>query len=390
MIATIAGVAAASVSGLVLAHGGAWTVLSLVALPRPRATRRDGTGATGPLRMAVIVPAHNEELLLGACLDSLLADVHSPRPEIIVVADNCSDGTAGIARARRVTVLERADRAERGKSYALEHALAHLRTCTAPPDAVVVIDADTTVGPGFLRAMADRLSGGAEAVQAYYQAAPEGEVAALRRLALMLLHYARPLGASRLGLGTGLKGNGMALRWAVVRDGLGGAGITEDAAMTVDLAGRGVRVAFAPLATVLGHMAATYGGAAVQDRRWEAGRLSLAGRALASGVRALRRGDVACAAAAFEVASLPLSLLVALAGAGAALGLVGIGPLWLALAAPASLVTYAGTGWAAARATRRDLRALAAAPRFLVHKASVYAGIAAGRGPAEWQRTGRG
>ena len=81
--------------------------------------------------------------------------------------------------------------------------------------------------------------------------------------------------AGCLGLGTSLKGNGMAMPWDVVRGGLGGAGLAEDAATSLWLARRGIAVRFEPSATVWGQMAASYEDAAVQDRRWEGGRFAL-------------------------------------------------------------------------------------------------------------------
>ncbi|MCC7362938.1 MAG: glycosyltransferase [Dehalococcoidia bacterium] len=381
-------IAVASVPpAVVLAHGAWWSLLSLVALKRPAAI--DVPGGEG-LRLAVVVPAHNEELLIGACVDSLRAAAYERVPEVIVVADNCTDATAAIAREHGATVLERTSETERGKNYALDFALAELRARAEPPDAVVIVDADTTVSPGLYRALGGALAGGAQAVQAHYAAAGgEGDLVALRRLALSLVHWSRPLGAARLGLGSGLKGNGMAFAWPLVRDGFGGSGITEDAAFTVELARRGVAVRFTPGATVWGHMAATYDAASVQDRRWEGGRLALMPRALGAAATALARGNVAAAAGAVEVASLPLTLLGALAAGGVMLAVAGAAPWPLAAGAAGSLAFATVTGLAAARPAKSDLAALRTAPRFVAHKLGVYAGLAARR-PVEWQRTGRG
>lgn len=369
-----------------LAWCGWWTLLGLVALRRPRAIR-DGARA---LRFAVIVPAHNEEDSIERCLQSLAATHYEPAPELIVVADNCTDATADRARRLGATVLERADSERRGKGYALDFALRQIAAGERHPDAVAFVDADSTVSPAFFPALAERLDGGAAAVQAHYAA---GEGAApltrLRRLAFLLIHWSRPLGATRLGLGTGIKGNGMALRWAVARDGLGATGITEDAELTLGLARRGVAVAFAPHAEVRGFMASEYGAARTQDRRWERGRFALLLPALATTVHALARRRVACAAAALEVASPPLSLLAMLA-AGATLGaLLQPDALPIALAASMSILIYVTVGLVAARAPIGDVLALYAAPRFIVHKAAVLASNVFSRAEAQWQRTER-
>lgn len=379
-------VAGTAATAVVLAHGLAWSAFALVALPRPGAL----PPARRPWRLAVIVPAHDEETMLGGTLASLRAAAYDPAPEIIVVADNCGDGTATVAREHGATVLERFDPERRGKSYALSFALAALAERAEPPEAVCFVDADTTVAPTFFAAVTARLDGGAEAVQVHYEAAAgDSPLSQLRHLAFLLVHRARPLGMARLGLGTGLKGNGMAFRWHLIRDGFEGSGITEDAAMTLALAKRGVAVAFEPRAWVRGHMASSYAGARVQDERWEGGRFGLAREALAAAAAALSKGHPATAAAALDVATLPLTLLGALAAAGAVLVLVGGGPAWLAAAAPISLATYVAVGLAGARVSPRELAALAEAPRFIAHKLRTYANLATRRGPAGWERTTR-
>lgn len=383
---TVATVAAGALAGVVLAHGAWWTLLSAVALPRPGRRISDSSG----LRLAVIVPAHNEEAMLGDCLGSLLAAPYEPRPEVVVVADNCDDRTAEIARELGVTVIERTDATRRGKSFALDAALAALRERERPPDAVLFVDADTEVSTSFFAASAGAIAAGAAAVQVHYEAARGDEpVARLRRLAFLLAHWSRPLGMARLGLGSGLKGNGMALRWELVRDGFGGTGITEDAAMTLDLARRGVAVVFEPRAWVRGHMAASYAAAGVQDRRWEGGRFALMGESWRTAARAASQGRFAAAAAATDVGSLPLSLLAADGVVCLGLAAAGVGPAWLLLAAPASLATYVALGLAAARASVADVLALAHAPRFVAYKLGVLARVAARRGPAKWERTSR-
>lgn len=378
-------VLAAAPGAVALVHGAWWTALAIAALRRPVPSE---TG--GGMRFTVMVPAHDEELLVGDCVRSLLAAPWEPRPEVLVVADNCRDATSAVAADAGATVLERTDALNRGKSYALDFAIDQIRRRASQPDAVVVVDADSTVSDSFFAGLAHELGGGAQVCQAYYVVAGgDAPLTRLRRLAFMLVHWARPLGASRLGLGVGLKGNGMAFRWEIAREGLGGQGLTEDADTTLALAARGVAVAFAPGARVSGFMAANYADAGVQDQRWEGGRLALMGKALRVAAGALRRGDRRCAGAALEVAAPPLSVVAGLAVVGAAVSAVGAAPAWLGAAAVASVVAYAATGWTAARAGAQDLLALVQAPRFILHKLRVYAALAARRGPGSWERTTR-
>lgn len=386
-MSTLLALAGTGLSAVAVAHAGSWFLLSALALPRPRRPRAAGRS----WRMAVIVPAHNEADVIAETLESLAADAYIPRPEVVVVADNCDDDTATVARGLGATVLERFDAERRGKPHALDFGLAAIEAREAPPEAYIILDADTVVAPGFFQALADTLDGGAAVVQAQYRAAVGVEAGPrLRALAFSLVHYARPLGAARLGLGMGLKGNGMAFRRELLAGGMPGSGITEDAAATLELASRGVAARFAPHAVVTGRMAPSYAAARVQDRRWEGGRLSLSPRALSVAVRALARGHWSAAGSAMDVAALPLTLAGVLCGAGLALALAGEGSLPLAVTAFGLLVAYPLTGWAAAGVPVRELAVLARAPRFILHKLSALASLALHGVPRTWERTERG
>ena len=363
-----------------------WTLLALIALPRPQRP----SPASRAWRLTVVIPAHDEESTISTTLRSLEAAIPPPG-RVVVVADNCSDSTAEVARTFPVTVLERNDSSRRGKSHALDFALATLRSEQEHPDAVVFLDADTVVDSDFFARVADSLDAGAEVVQGYYQALPgHSELSRLRRLAFALVHWSRPLGARRLGLGATLKGNGMAFRWPVVAEGTGGAGVTEDAAMTLALVRRGIAVDFAPAARLAGLMAENYRDAATQDQRWEGGRVGLLGPSLNAALTALRSGNVRCAGAALEVAAPPLSVtggLAVLAMSGTVLTRSSALPL--AGFAVAATGAYVGIGLLAARPSPRDLWALREVPRFVLHKFAVFARLTRGGAPQGWQRTQR-
>lgn len=368
------------------ACGSWWTILAALALPAPRASRL----ASRTSRTVVVIPAHNEESNLPRTLTSLAAS--DPRPlEVLVVADNCTDDTAGVAAQMGATVLVRDDAGHRGKPYALDFALAELRTRSRQPTAVVFVDADTEVAADCLGWLERRLESGAQVVQAYYQAAPgPSDLSRLRRLALSLVHWARPLGAARLGLGATLKGNGMAFRWDVIADGIGGYGVTEDAAMTLDLARRGIAVAFEPHARVLGLMASDYAAARTQDERWEGGRAGLFSKSIKLALDSAFRGRLDLTGAALEVAAPPLSIVGGLAVASLGLALVTrSASLPLAVYAAGAVSGYVVVGLAAARASRRDLRAFVGLPVFLIHKAGVYARLMTRGAPRQWERTER-
>src|SRR5262245_11617787 len=115
-------------------------ILSLAAVLWQRAPRP----VDPRFRFAVLIPAHNEELLLPRLLRSLAALQYPPDLfDVHVVADNCSDHTAAVAANAGATVHERlSDEMARGKGFALRWLLERLRCQKPGYDAYVVLDAD--------------------------------------------------------------------------------------------------------------------------------------------------------------------------------------------------------------------------------------------------------
>src|SRR5262249_19752039 len=118
-------------------------LLLAAALAKRKSARQTGAIPGSLLRISVLIPAHNEELVLGATLESLNAQDYPGAFEIVVVADNCTDRTAAVALAGGALVLERTNLDERGKGHALNWGLARLLARPEPPDAFVIVDADT-------------------------------------------------------------------------------------------------------------------------------------------------------------------------------------------------------------------------------------------------------
>lgn len=110
----------------------------------------------GPVTVTVLIPAHDEEQSLPGTLASLLGQSHRPE-RVVVVADNCTDGTAAVARAAGVEVFESVDNT-RKKAGALNQALRWLLPGQGDNDVVMVMDADTRLDDGFLEAAVARLS----------------------------------------------------------------------------------------------------------------------------------------------------------------------------------------------------------------------------------------
>lgn len=127
-----------------------WTLVGGVRLTTERLRGdRDppagGAGRLSPADVAVVVPAHNEEPVIAATIDSVLR--LAPAGNVHVVADGCSDATAAIARARGVHVLELSP--GRGKAGGIEAAI---RRFGIPERFAVllIVDADTRLDQRYL------------------------------------------------------------------------------------------------------------------------------------------------------------------------------------------------------------------------------------------------
>ncbi|MDJ0377569.1 glycosyltransferase family 2 protein [Cryobacterium sp. PH31-L1] len=102
----------------------------------------------GPVAITVLIPAHNEEASLPATLCSLLSQSHRPE-RVIVVADNCSDGTVAVALEHGVEVYESVGNTKK-KAGALNQVLASILPDQSDNDIIMIVDADTTLDAGFL------------------------------------------------------------------------------------------------------------------------------------------------------------------------------------------------------------------------------------------------
>ncbi|MDZ7734257.1 MAG: glycosyltransferase family 2 protein [Acidimicrobiia bacterium] len=110
----------------------------------------------GPVTITVLVPAHNERASVGATLESLFEQSRPPE-RIIVVADNCSDDTAQVARRHGAEVVETVDNTKK-KAGALNQVLTGLLEELGDNDCVMVVDADTVLDAGFLAAAVQQLT----------------------------------------------------------------------------------------------------------------------------------------------------------------------------------------------------------------------------------------
>lgn len=349
-------------------------------------------------RFVVVVPAHDEAAGIARTVRSLLAlDWPAEGRRVCVVADNCSDATAEIARGAGAEVFERRDDARRGKGYALEFAFERL-LAQGGFDAVVVVDADTAVAPGLLSAFASRLARGAQACQAFYGVLnPDaGWRTRLITIALAIFHRLRGRGREALGLSCGLRGNGMCFTAETLRRVPHRAfSIVEDLEYGLLLGRAGIRVQYVDEAFVLGEMVSSEKSARSQRQRWEGGRAQMVRRyGWPILGEALRRRDRVLFDLALDVLVPPLGTIaiaaVALALAGAGLLAMGwIGPvaaLW-ASGPLAILLVHVARGVILSGLGARGWTTLAMAPFYVAWKLSLR--LRAGQDRNTWVRTER-
>ncbi len=377
------------------------TVLTAAAGLATAARRRAPNPSSGPgtLRFAVLVPAHNEEPVIGATLRALAAlDYPADRYRVHVIADHCTDRTVELARAAGVEVHEHAGE-RRGKGPALGRTMDELLAgpADAVPDVVVIVDADTVVDRRFLREIGRAVSTGARAVQGQYRVRdPDTSAAAgLRAAALASRHHLRPLGRTAIGASCGLYGNGMAFTSDVL-SGRGWSGhLTEDIEFQMELLLDGVLVAYAPDAIVEAEMPVTLEGARTQNERWERGRIELARRYIPRLARAAvdpaTTNRVAAVDAIADHLIPPLSVLAAAIGGVSVVSAVvgGRAATRTGIVLCSALGGHVLSALVLARAPASVYRSLLHAPGMVLWKVRLWLRMLAGPGEGGWVRTAR-
>ncbi|MGB8880299.1 MAG: glycosyltransferase family 2 protein [Solirubrobacteraceae bacterium] len=330
------------------------------------------------VRFLVLVPAHNEERVIGDALDAINADLR-PRDVVLVVADRCTDRTAEIARSLGALVLERGPQEPGGRAAARQAGLEHARALKW--DAVLMLDADSVIEPGFFSGCERALSSGAMAVQARSESGRGRTLATEVSLAAFTLQgITIPRGRDRLGVSVRLRGTGMAIRRELALAHRFHAPASEDLFFTLDLLLEGVRCRHVDTARLRSQGASTWSAFGGQKVRYEAGRMSAARAYL---TRLLYRGvsqhDAACLEAAWFLASPPFALgAVSLMLGGALSALAGAWPLAAVFAAGLlALVLGLFTGLVQARAGLRTWLALCITPWYLAWKTVIQLRAAA-------------
>jgi glycosyltransferase involved in cell wall biosynthesis len=375
---------------------GALLLLTLAAGRRP-ATGTAAPDADSRPAVAVLVPAHNESRNVLPTIACLLPQMRAG-DRLIVIADNCSDDTAELARQAGATVVERHNLAQRGKGFALAHGVDFLRA--APPAVVVVIDADCTVTPDAVARISSRCAETNCPVQMLnLMHAVPGSGVRLRILefAMVVKNLVRPLGSYRLGGACNLMGTGMALPWGLMSTARLATGhIAEDMKLGVDMALAGHPPQFYLDAEVSSAFPEDSEVARVQKSRWEHGHLTILSEELPRMVgAALRGGKPALYVLALDLVIPPLALYALVLGT--AFVVVGLASLFLSvlvmaaevlLMAVVALFLSVGLAWSRYGRHLLSARELFSTPFYAVWKIPVYVAYALKR-RSGWVRTKR-
>jgi len=265
------GIATLLWAGVVL-HLYDWTLAYLgLAWSRCPPPPREGRPST---RFAVLIPAHNEELVIGPLLDSLeRQDYPKELFKVYVAADRCTDGTVAEALKRGAVVLERWEGIP-GKTWNIRSALE--RIDLSQFDALVIVDADNLVSPGFLLAMDAYLRSHpeVEVVQGYLDVKNPNDTWVTRALALSYW-YTNPFwqeARGRLGLSASPGSTGMVIRTShLLAEGWYPRSLTEDLEIHARLVLRGSRAAWNPYARVYDEKPRDLRTAYRQRLRWMRG-----------------------------------------------------------------------------------------------------------------------
>lgn len=379
--------------------------------------RRPDDAPAGPRPpLAVLMPAHQEEAGIARTLTALVPQLRAG-DRLLVVADNCTDATVALAREAGAEVVERTDPARRGKGYALDFGLAALERsadsrevdstslenarAADPPPVVVIVDADCTLHPGALDALACTVAvTGRPAQGCYLMAAPEDAGLSLKvaELAFLVKNEVRPSGLHRLGLPCQLTGTGMAFPFATLRRAnLASGHLVEDMRLGLDLALAGSPPVFCQAARIDSVFPTSEAGERSQRQRWEEGHLGMIAFALSRLPAAMARGNAGAVGLILDLLVPPLTLLLlaaialfavtalatlvfALPGLGLGLSALTLGVLVLAV-----LAAWAGFGRAVL-----PLGEMVQVIPFIARKLGLYARLAAGKRAGGWVRTDRG
>jgi glycosyltransferase involved in cell wall biosynthesis len=369
--------------------------IAAIALPEKAFAPAPGGRTRG--RVGVLIPAHNEEDMLPETIPEMLRQLrHGDR--LLVVADNCSDRTATVARELGADVVIRTDPVNRGKGFALDCGIRHF--ANDPPKVVVVIDADCLVSDCAIERLVvacQATNRPAQALDLMIGGPNSAQSTRIREFAWRVKNWVRPLGLSSLGLPCQLMGTGMAFPWEVIANAhLATGALVEDLKLGLELAADDRPPVFVPRAVVTSQFPTTSEGSRSQQLRWEGGHLRLITAEVPWFLlKAVRRLNLRLLVLALDAAVPPLSLLSILVLSFLVLGLgswqMGMGPaaLIISLLALFGLILATIGCWLKAGRDLLPLRSVFLIGPKALTKIPFYCRLLIQRNSQGWTRTDR-
>lgn len=268
------------VQGLIIVVTLYYSTLALIGIHR----RKEKKDFNPVKRFAVVVAAHNEEPVIGPLVENL-RNLDYPRElfDIFVVADNCTDRTAVIARQAGAHVYQRFNDSKKGKGYALEWIFNKIFQLDEEYDAVVIFDADNLVKTNFLKEMNNKLCQGEKIVQGYIDSKNPYDtwVTNTFSIAFWMMNRLIQLSRFNLGISNVLAGTGMCISCDVLkRFGWGAHSLTEDLEFTMKALAHGIKTSWAHDAIVYDEKPLNFMQSCRQRKRWAQGQVVCAERFL--------------------------------------------------------------------------------------------------------------
>lgn len=339
----------------------------------------------------VLMPAHDEARGIGVSIEAVMAQLQAA-DRLLVVADNCTDDTALLARAMGAEVIERFEPSLHGKGYALEFGRAHLHGKAG--DVVIILDADCLAAPGALPRLAAVARVKDAVVQGAYLLAPRADASTKVRIssfAFLIKNLVRQRALGRLAGSALLQGSGMAFpRRIFDRVEWKANSLVEDLDMGVDLLLANERVVFEDSAIFFSD-ASSDAGTESQRRRWEHGMLSSMARHVPALIGRALQGKPRLIWVALDLMIPPTVMLLAGALLILALGAVVAGPVLPVLTLGIALLLLGfgmGYAWVAEGRDILPWRSIAQIPAYIFWKLPIAAQFFLRR-ERQWIRTER-
>ena len=228
-------------------------------------------------KFMAIIPAHNEEMVVANLIESLKNQTYDKNLyDIYVIADNCTDKTAEVARKAGAIVYERFDNAHKTKGYALQWFLKQKIAENADYDAFFVFDADNIVDKNFIKNMNKKLCQGEEVVQGYrdIKNPTDNWITAGYALFYWTMHRMYHLARYNIGLSPLLNGTGFMVKFDVVKpNGWETQTLTEDIEFSLKQIIQGRKLGWATDAIVYDEQPTGFKQSWSQRSRWTVGHI---------------------------------------------------------------------------------------------------------------------